>query len=69
MLFIENMKYVFFKAILKCKIHPSILQIRKSLGNSIFCFKEVAIEEISKEIHKLSSKKASQSGDIPTRII
>ena len=34
------MKYPVFKAILKCKNHPSILQIRKVQGNSIFYFTE-----------------------------
>ena len=47
----------------------AILTIRHSRKNSIFCFKEVTIEEIETEIYKLSSKKASQNSDIPTRIV
>ena len=34
-----------------------------------FCFKEVSIEEIQKEILNLNNKKASQNSDIPTKII
>ena len=66
---IGNLKGPVFKAILKYKNHPSILGIRDTQKNSIFCFKEVIIEEIEKEISKLNSKKASQNSDIPTRIV
>ena len=34
-----------------------------------FCFKEVSIEEIQKEILNLNNNKASQNSDIPTKII
>ena len=63
------MKDPAFKAILKYKNHPSIYAIRNTRKNSIFCFKEVTIEEIEKEINRLSSKKAYQNSDIPTRIV
>ena len=58
-----------FKAILKYKNHSSILAIRDTRENSIFCFKEVNIEEVEKEINKLNSKNASQNSDIPKRIV
>ena len=54
---IENMKDPVFKAIFKYKNYPSILAIRDTRKNSIFCLKEVTIEEIEKKINKLSSKK------------
>ena len=38
-------------------------------NNSIFCFKKVTIEEIEKDIKKLTTKKASHISDIPTRIV
>ena len=66
---IENIKDPVLKAILKCKNNPSILAIRGTRINRIFCFKEVTIEEIEKESNKLSSKKASQNSNIPTRIV
>ena len=53
------MKFLIFKAILNYKNHPSIHQIRDTRENSIFCFKEVTIEELENEMHNLSSKEAS----------
>ena len=55
---IENMKDLVFKSIFKYKNHPSILQIRKTRENCIFCFKEVTMEEIEKEVQNLSSRKS-----------
>ena len=58
------------RAILKYRNHPSILAIRERKNAQInFCFKEVPIEEIQKEILNLNNKKASQNFDIPTKII
>ena len=56
-------------SILKYKNHPSILIIRNTGENSIFCFKELTIKEITKEINKLRSKKAFQNNDVSTRIV
>ena len=67
--FIENLKNPVFKPILRYKDHPSIFTVRDTRKNIIFCFKEVTIEEIEKKMNKLCSKKASQKGDIPTRVI
>ena len=47
---IENMKDPVYKAILKYKHHPSILEIKDIRENSIFCFKEITIEGIEKKI-------------------
>ena len=58
------------RVILKYRNHPSILAIRERKKAQInFCFKEVSIEEIQKEILNLNNKKASQNSDIPTKII
>ena len=58
------------RAILKYRNHPSILAIRERKNAQInFCFKELPIEEIQKEILNLNNKKASQNFDIPTKII
>ena len=52
------------RAILKYRNHPSILVIRERKKAQInFCFKEVSIEEIQKEILNLNNKKASQNSD------
>ena len=58
-----------FLSILKYKNHSSILIIRNTGENSIFCFKELTIEEITKEINKLRSKKAFQNNDVSTRVV
>ena len=58
------------RAILKYRNHPSILAICERKKAQInFCFKEVSIEEIQKEILNLNNKKTSQNPDIPTKII
>ena len=58
------------REILKYRNHPCILAIRERKKAQInFCFKEVSIEEIQKQILNLNSKKASQNSDIPTKII
>ena len=46
---IQNMKDLVFKAILNYRNDPSILAIRDTRKNGIFCFKEVTIEEIEQE--------------------
>ena len=46
---IQNMKDLVLKAILNYKNDPSILAIRDTRKNGIFCFKEVTIEEIERE--------------------
>ena len=57
------------RAILKYRNHPSILAIREREKAQInFCFKELSIEEMQKEISDLNNKKASQNSDIPTEI-
>ena len=57
------------RAILEYRNHPSILAIRERKKAQInFCFKEVSIEEIQKEILNLNNKKASQNSDIKTKI-
>ena len=63
------MKDPAFKAFLKYKNHPIILQIRKARKNCVFCFEKVTVEEIEKEIHKFSRKRTFQNGNIPTIII
>ena len=61
----KNTKDPVFKAILKCKNHPSIFAIQKYSKNKTFHFKEMNIGKIL----KLDRTKASQKTDIRTRII
>ena len=58
------------KAILKYRNHPSIIAIRKKYKISeCFKFTEVDQKDIEKKILKLDVNKASQSSDIPTKIV
>ena len=59
-------------AINKFRNHPSILSINKNMeriGCPSFAFEFVSLEETIKEVNKLSFKKASQTLDIPVKII
>ena len=59
-------------AINKCRNHPSILSIKKNMeriGRPSFAFEFVSLEETIKEVNKLSIKKASQTLDIPVKIV
>ena len=57
---------------LKTKIshHASVLKIKEARNSyDCFSFKLVTIEDICKEIRALGASKATQSDDIPTKII
>ena len=57
-------------AILKHKDHRSILAIQNNCKKRInFAFEKMDLASIEKEIHNLKINKASQSSDIPTKII
>ena len=66
--FIDNIEDQTLRAILKHKNHPSITAIQNK-GGDVFYFRELEKEKIQKEIHNLSSDKASRHSDIPTQII
>ena len=57
------------KAILKYKNHPSIAVIRNVNNSFHFHFNEVSVEEVYKEMRKLSTRKSVQSTDIPIRVL
>ena len=68
--FVDNISDPTLKAILKYRNHPSIIAIRKKYKISeCFKFTEVDQKDIEKEILKLDLNKASQSSDIPTKIV
>ena len=67
---INNVKDPTLTVILKYKDHPSILAIQNNYKNQIkLAFEEIDLASIEKEIHNLKINKASQSSDIPTKII
>ena len=65
----ERLSDPVLKAILKYNNHPSIAAIRNANNNSHFHFNEVSVEEVYKEIRKLSTRKSVQSTDIPIRVL
>ena len=59
-------------ALKKCKNHPSInasIKRMKNLGNFTFSFNFISHDNITEEINKLKSKKASQKTDIPKKMV
>ena len=66
----ENIADPVLKAIEQCKNHPSVRIINNGYKtNSLFTFNQVSLEEIQKELKNINPSKASQSSDIPTKII
>ena len=67
---INHVKDPTLRAILKYKDHQSILAIQNNCKNRMkFVYEEIDLASIEKEIHNLKMNKASQSSDIPTKII
>ena len=67
---INNVKVPTVRAILKYKDHPSILPIQNNIKNGIkLAFEEIDLISIEKEIRNLKMNKASESSDMPTKII
>ena len=66
---VERPSDLTLKGILKHENHPSIVAIRNANNNSHFHFNEVSVEEVYKEIRKLSPRKSAQSTDIPIRVL
>ena len=58
------------KAIMKYRFHPSIVAIKKNCNSGLsFSFSQVERDKIMKEINDLKTNKATQSTDIPTKLI
>ena len=58
------------RAVLKYKHHTSIPAIQNNCKNGRkFAFEEIDLASIEKEMHNLKMNNASQSSDIPTKII
>ena len=57
------------KAIKKCELHPSILEIRKRVTGPRFSFDTVALPDIELEIRKLNPNKATACDSIPIKLL
>ena len=61
----QNIDDPLMKAIIKYRLHPSIIAIKKKcVSSSSFSFSQVKRDEIIKETNKLKTSKARQSIDI-----
>ena len=66
----QNLDNTLMKAIMKYRCYPSIIAIKeKCNSNFSFSFSQVERDEIMKEISRLNINKATQSTDIPTKLI
>ena len=66
----QNIEDTLMKAIIKYRCHRSIIAIKeKCNSNFSFSFSQVERDEIMKEISRLKINKATQSTDIPTKLI
>ena len=65
----NNISHPMFKAILKYRNHPSIVAIKNLNKGSRFDFSRVSVQDVVKEIKKLSTRKATQYTDLPVKIL
>ena len=67
---VSNTNDATLKAILRYRNHPSVIVIQnKCKDKDSFNFIEVSQQQIEKEILKLDVNKASQSFDIPIKVV
>ena len=58
------------KLLTNTKTIPSVIKIKENVGEGhIFSFKDTTPQDFEREILKLDAKKATPSGDIPTKMI
>ena len=65
----NSISYPVFKVILKYRNHPSIVAIKNLNKGSRFDFCRVCVQDVVKEIKKLSTRKATQYTDLPVKIL
>ena len=65
----NNISHPIFQGILKYRNHPSIVAIKNLNKGPRFDFYRVSIQDVVKEIKKLSTRKATQYTDLPVKIL
>ena len=65
----NNISLLIFKAIMKFRNHPSITAIKNLNKDTRSDFCRVSVEDVVKEIKKLSTEKGTQSTDILAKIL
>ena len=67
--FANNISHPMLQAILKYRNHPSIVAIKNLNKSSRFDFYRVSVQDVVKEIKKLSTRKTTQFTDLPLKIL
>ena len=65
----NNIFHPIFKTILKCRNDPNIVTIKYLNKGSRFDFCRVSLQDIVKEMKKLSTQKATQNTDFPAKVL
>ena len=65
----NNISHPVFRAILKYRNHPNVVAIKNLNKSSRFDFCRVCVQDVVKEIKKLSTRKATQYTDLPVKIL
>ena len=65
----DNISHPIFKAIMKFRNQSSITAIKNLNKGTRFGLCRVSVQDVVKEIKKLSTRKATQSADIPVKIL
>ena len=65
----DSISHSIFKAILKYRNHPSIVAIKNLNTGSKFDFCRVCVQDVVKEIKKLSTRKATQYTIVSVKIL
>ena len=65
----NNISHLIFRAMMKFRNHPSVIAIKNLNSGSRFDFCRVNVQDVEKEIRRLSTRKATQYSDLPVRIL
>ena len=65
----NNISHPIFRAMMKFRNHPSVIAIKNLNSGSRFDFCNVNVQDVEKEIRRLSTRKATQYSDLPVKIL
>ena len=65
----NNISHPIFRAMMKFRNHPSVIAIKNLNSGSRFDLCRVNVQDVEKEIRRLSTRKANQYSDLPVKIL
>ena len=65
----NNISHPIFRAMMKFRNHPSVIDIKNLNSGSRFDFCRVNVQDLEKEIRRLSTRKGTQYSDLPVKIL